>query len=268
MRSNNRQWLLFLLLCFVLGTAGCQFRDKLKAREHLNQGVQAYIAKKYDEAVGEFKSAIELDPKLVDAYLYLATAYRAQFVPMALSPENLKRGQQAIATYEQVLEIDPGNTTAMAHIADIHRNMNEPEKAKEWYRNLMAANYDKAEALYGIASIDYNLAADKTGIDGENVENLTEEEIAEVSAAVDEAIDCLKQALELRRDYTDAMQYLNLAYREKAELAGEDEEARSLLLKEADKLALEAVAKRRQQQRDAERERRKVFSSAEESEKQ
>lgn len=264
MRSNKKLWLLFLLLWLVLGTAGCQFRDKLAAREHLNQGVQAYVAKKYDEAVEEFKTAVELDPELIDAYLYLATAYRSQFVPLAPSPENLRRGQQAIATYEQVLEMESDNTTAMAHIADIYRNMNEPEKAKQWYRNLMDANYDKAEALYGIASIDYGLAADKTGIDGENVENLTEEEIVEVNAAVDEAIDSLKQALGIRPDYTDAMEYLNLAYREKAELAGEDEEARSQWLKEADKLALQAVEEKRRQQREAERERRKVFSSAEE----
>jgi len=266
MRSNNKLWWLFLLICFLLGTANCQFRDKLAAREHLNQGVQSYTAKKYDEAVEEFKAAVELDPELIDAYLYLATAYRAQFVPLALSPDNLRRGQQAIATFEQVLEMDPGNTTAMANIADIYRNMNEPEKAKDWYRNLMNANYDKAEALYGIASIDYGLAADKTGVDGENVENLTEEELAEVNAAIDEAIDSLKQALEIRPDYTDAMEYLNLAYREKAELAGEDDEARSQWLKEADKLALQAVEKRRQQQREAERERRQVFSSAAEEE--
>jgi len=251
------------MLCLVLGTAGCQFRNKLRAREHLNQGVQAYTAKNYDQAVEEFKAAVELDPELIDAYLYLATAYRVQFVPLAPSPENLRRGQQAIATFEQVLEMDPVNTTAMANIADIYRNMNEPEKAKQWYRNLMDANYDKAEALYGIASIDYNLAADKTGIDGENVENLTEEEIQQVNSAIDEAIDSLKQALELRPDYTDAMEYLNLAYREKAELAGEDEEVRSQWLKEADKLALQAVEEKRRQQREAERERRRVFSSTE-----
>jgi hypothetical protein len=62
------------------------------------------------------------------------------------------------------------------------------------------------------------------------------------------------------------MEYLNLAYREKAELAGEDDEARSQWLKEADKLALQAVEKRRQQQREAERERRQVFSTVPEEE--
>jgi len=54
-----------------------------------------------------------------------------------------------------------------------------------------------------------------------------------------------------------------LAYREKAELAGEDEEARSQWLQEADKLALEYLEETRRQQREAERQRRQVFSSAE-----
>lgn len=260
MRSNYKLRALLFLLCLAVCATSCGFMDKLKAREHLNQGVQAYTAKNYAEAVEEFRAAIELDPVLVDAYLYLALAYRAEFVPQVPSPENLKKGQQAIATFEQVLEIDPKHTTAMANIADIYRNMNEPEKAKQWYRNLMDADYDRAEALYGMATIDYNLAADKTGIDGENVENLTEEEIAEVNLAVDEAIASLKEALELKPRYTDAMEYLNLAYREKAELAGEDQETRNQWLKEADKLALQALEEKRRQQREEERARRQILS--------
>jgi len=237
--------------------------DKLQAREHLNKGVQAYRAKNYEAAVEEFKASVELDPVLIDAYLYLGAAYRAQFVPLATSAENLQKGQLAIATFERVLEIEPGNTHAMANIADFYRNMNEPEKAKQAYRDLMNADYDKAEALYGIASIDYNLANDMTGHDGGNVENLTEEELAEVGRVIDEAIDSLKQALEIRPDYINAIEYLNLSYREKAELAGEDEEVRSQWLREADMLALRYVEEKRRQQRELERSRRQVFSGEE-----
>jgi tetratricopeptide (TPR) repeat protein len=247
----------------MLCASSCQFIDKLKARDHLNQGVQAYQNKKYDEAIEEFRVAIELDPLLTDAYLYLATTYRAQFVPFAPSPDNLRRGQEAIATFERVLELEGANnlaiTTAMANIADIYRNMDEPERSKEWYRKLMDQMEDKAEALYGIASIDYNLVNDKTGNDGENVENLTEEEITELNRSIDEAIASLHEALEIRPEYTDAMEYLNLAYREKAELAQDDEERRNWE-READKLALAALEMKRKLQREAERRRREVFS--------
>jgi len=266
MRSDKKLWLLGVLLCLVFGVSSCKLINvlrKLEARDHLNQGVQSYGAKRYDQAVEEFRASIELDPELTDAYLYLATTYRAQFVPLAVSPENLRKGQEAIATYERVLDLAAADniavTTAMANIADLYRNMNEPEQAKEWYRKLMDKTENKAEALYGIATIDYNLANDKTGHDGENVEELTEEEIAEVNQIVDEAIETLKEALEMRPDYTDAMEYLNLAYREKAELA-QDEEERRNWQREADKLALEALEMKRKLQREAERARREVFS--------
>lgn len=260
MRSFNKLYVMpIALFLLLLSSASCGFLDKLRARDHLNSGVQAYTAKRYDEAVEEFRAAIENDPELLDAYLYLATTFRAQFVPLAVSPENLRKGQEAIATFEQVLELDPGNATAMANIADIYRNMNEPDRAKDWYRNLMEVQEDKSEALYGIASIDYNLADEKTGKDGENVENLTEEELAEVNRQVDEGIDSLRQALEIRPSYTDAMEYLNLLYREKAELA-QDEEEQDRWVREADKLALQALEEKRRLQREEERKRREIFT--------
>ena len=264
MRSVTKMCAVLLALALLAGATGCQFMDKLTARDHLNKGVQAYSAKRYEEAAEEFKAAVELDPELIDAYLYLATTFRAEFVPFATSPDNLRRGQEAIATFEKVIELDPDNAlqravNAMANIADIYRNMNDPEKAKEWYRRLMELQEDKSQALYGIASIDYNLADDKTGADGDNVENLTEEELAEVNRLVDEGIEALREALEINPRYTDAMEYLNLMYREKAELAQDDEE-RNRWEDEADRLALEALDLKRQLQREEEEARRRMFA--------
>lgn len=261
--SKRTKWLAAGLLVIVaLGAGGCQFMDKLKARDHLNRGVEAYRMKNYTAAEEEFKAAIELDPELLDAYLYLATTYRVRFIPMVTTPENLRLAQQAIATFEQVLQRDPRNLSAMANIADLYRNMGEPEKAKEWYRKLMEVQEDKSQALYGIAVIDYNLVNDKTGEDGENVPNLTEEEIAELNRLVDEGIEVLQQALEINPRYTDAMEYLNLLYREKAELAADDEERRNWI-READKLALRAIEVKRQLEREAEEARRRIFRGEE-----
>jgi tetratricopeptide (TPR) repeat protein len=239
--------------------------DKLKAREHLNNGVKAYSAKRFDEAIEEFQKAIELDPELIDGLLYLATTYRAEFVPFVPTPENLRKGQEAIATFEKVIELDPNNYNAMANIADTYRNMSDPDNAKVWYRKIGQFEEHKAEALYGIGVIDYNLAEEKTGIDGENIVNLTEEELAEVNQLVEEAIESLKQSLEVKPNYTDAMEYLNLLYREKAEMAV-DEEEKTNWLKEADRLALEALRLKREQQRAEEEARRKIFAGEGEEE--
>jgi Flp pilus assembly protein TadD len=69
----------------ALLASGCQ---KLKSRDQLNKGVQAFKNAQYADAVESFKTAVELDPTFPTARLYLATAYMQQYIPGADSPEN------------------------------------------------------------------------------------------------------------------------------------------------------------------------------------
>src|SRR6202007_661449 len=94
--------------------AGC---TKLKARDQLNKGVQAYKNAKYELAIEHFKNAVAYDPKLLNARLYLATAYAQQYIPGADTPENNQMGQQAIDEYKRVLEMDPKNINSVKGIA-------------------------------------------------------------------------------------------------------------------------------------------------------
>jgi hypothetical protein len=54
------------------------------------------------------------------------------------------------------------------------------------------------------------------------------------SAAIQEGMDALNKAIELRPDYDDAMAYLNLIYRERADISCDDLSAREQDLKMAD----------------------------------
>ena len=81
----------------VLGTS-C---NKLKARDQLNKGVQAFTAAQYPEAVERFKTAVELDPGFSAARLYLATAYMQQYIPGADSPENNKMAMAAFDNFKK-----------------------------------------------------------------------------------------------------------------------------------------------------------------------
>ncbi|MGC2251985.1 MAG: tetratricopeptide repeat protein, partial [Acidobacteriaceae bacterium] len=67
------------LLCTVLFlTTGC---SRLKARDQLNKGVEAFKTARYEEAINHFQQAVALDPTLPMARLYLATAYSQQVIP-------------------------------------------------------------------------------------------------------------------------------------------------------------------------------------------
>src|SRR5579864_6351311 len=100
-------WRIFgavLLAAVMIGAAGC---NTLKARSALNKGVQAYKNAKYDQAISYFKDAVSFDPGLVNARLYLATAYAQQFVPGVDAPDNNKNAEAAIDQYQQVLKLNP-----------------------------------------------------------------------------------------------------------------------------------------------------------------
>src|ERR1700756_1583422 len=91
-------------LSLLLLMTGCQ---RLKARDQLNKGVQAYKSAKYEEAINHFQQAVNLDPSLPMAHLYLATAYAQQVVPDLTTPKNMKNANLAIQGFQSVLEKDP-----------------------------------------------------------------------------------------------------------------------------------------------------------------
>ena len=83
-----------VLAGMVLSMSGC---DRLAARDQLNKGVDAYKSGKYEEAIGHFQKATELDPSLPMAKSYLATALSQNIVPgldTAGKPEDRAAGDQ------------------------------------------------------------------------------------------------------------------------------------------------------------------------------
>jgi tetratricopeptide (TPR) repeat protein len=259
-RWKKKHSALLAALLFAVTALGCKLIDRLKAGDHLNKGVSAFTAKRHSEAVGHFKTAIELDPELTVAVVYLATTYRAQYIPGLETMDNLAMARRSIVTFEEVLERDPSNPTALASIAGIYSQLGDYDRAKEWYNRRVELEPNNPDPLYGIGTIDWQLSYDETGTKGENIENLSEEKIAEINQLVEEAIVVLKKALEIRPDYHEAMQYLNLLYREKAKLNADPEEKRKWEL-EADKLALQALELKRTQEEEEEKARRTLIQS-------
>src|SRR5438552_18436029 len=87
--------------------------NKLKARDLLNKGVAAYKGDQYDAAIEDFKKAKDLDPGLLNARLYLATAYASQYIPGAPSEQNMRLGNAAVDELKEVPEMDHNNLSAV-----------------------------------------------------------------------------------------------------------------------------------------------------------
>src|SRR5215831_14131520 len=112
-----RNWILVLAVAAAAAlNIGC---NQLRARDHLNKGVQAFTAAQYPEAVEHFKTACELDPGFASARLYLATAYMQQYIPGADSPENNRMAQAAFDNFKKLLVQNPKNHGGMAYNIEV-----------------------------------------------------------------------------------------------------------------------------------------------------
>jgi hypothetical protein len=84
-----------------------QTEEQKQARQALNEGVQAFKNAQYDEAERDFLHAKQLDPKFLNARLYLVTAYASRYIPGAPSEENIRMGRAATEEFRGVLSLGP-----------------------------------------------------------------------------------------------------------------------------------------------------------------
>lgn len=219
----------------VLSVSGC---NKLAARDQLNKGVESYKAARYEEAIGHFQKATELDPSLPMAKTYLATALAQNIVPGLDTPENLKNADEAVDIFKQVLQQEPNDVNSLKQIAGIYFNIKKFQEAKDWQKKVLAANPKDPEAAYTIGVIDWTLAHENVikalaavgmNDDGEGNVKAPKKVLQQVSEQngplVEEALQYLNQAVANRENYDDAMSYLNLVYRRKADVDYADSSA-------------------------------------------
>src|ERR1700681_3662287 len=152
MKTSQRFTMVFAAVLVILAGTGC---NKLKARDHLNKGVQAYKSSKFEQAIDDFQQAVALDPSLVNARLYLATAYAQQYIPGADTPENNRNAEQAIDEYKQVLQVDPKNINSIKGIAYLYLQMKKFDLAKEYYKKASEVDPNDPEPYYSVAVIDW-----------------------------------------------------------------------------------------------------------------
>jgi len=233
--------------------AAPQTEEQRQARDALNQGIQDFRNGQYDEAINSFQRAKYLDPKLMNARLYLATAYASQYIPGAPSEKNQELGRKAVEEFRGVLEIDPQNLSAIDGIGSITYQMAgtpyDPakfEESKSFHQKHIQIKPNDPEPYYWVGVIDWVLSFRannelRTRYNQAHVAHQVkdteplppqarEEYVRTYEAVIDEGIESMKHAITLRPDYDDAMAYLNLLYRRKADAVATPSEREDLFL--------------------------------------
>src|SRR5580698_10546936 len=248
MNKNLKLFALAATALALLSSLGC---DKLKARDQLNKGVKSYKDNHYEEAINHFQKAVQLDPGLINARMYLATAFVSQYIPGVDSPDNLQTAQQAIEEYQKVIDANPSRdqkVNSAKGIAYLYLNMKKWDDAKKYYRMASDLDPNDPEPYYSVGVIDWTACYTprmderaKLGMKPEenlNPKNKDQMKVCDElktknAASIQEGIDSLNKAIQIRPDYDDAMAYLNLMYRERADVECDDLAARAEDLKTA-----------------------------------
>ncbi len=230
---------------------------KLQSRDLLNQGVEAYKKEHYQDAIALFTRSTELDPSSVMARLYVGTAYAQLVVPEDLSTKNLQNAQSAIDSFQILLLKNPADVNTLKQIASVYYSIQKFDQAKDYQSRVLARNPKDAEAQYTIGVIDWQLSYKNAvgilagvglkddGMGNTAKDNVTCMKLREVNAAlVDDGIMHLGHAVDLQSDYSDAMAYLNLTYRRKADLECGDDSSRKHDVDEAETWRTRSVISR------------------------
>jgi tetratricopeptide (TPR) repeat protein len=220
--------LVVVLALLVLASLGCQ---QLKARDQLNKGVQAFRNGAYPTAVEHFKLAVTLDPQFLTARSYLAMAYLMQYVPGSESQENTRLAEAAHEEFARVLEQDPQNAVAVGSVAQLYFNQKKLDEARDWFKKLIAIDPNNKGAYYTLGVIAWTKTFQprmetraRLGMKPDEPGPIKDKKVlAELRtqnlSIIEEGLQNLQKALSIDGQYDDAMAYMNLLYRERADLA-------------------------------------------------
>jgi tetratricopeptide (TPR) repeat protein len=229
-----------LLVVAVLG-GGC---NQLKARQEIKKGNDFFKAGQYQTALAAYQDALRLDPGEKKLHKNIGLAYMGMYQPGSKHPKDLEyaakaiehlkiyteaypsdrkareflvsmylateRYDDAIAFYQQLVQENPKDTKAMQSIAQMYFKKGDVDNALKWLHRRLDAETSpeaKAEVYYfiGVQAWDRSY-------------NFPDINPVERARIVDEGIDALNKALQVKPDYFEALSYLNLLYREKAKI--------------------------------------------------
>jgi tetratricopeptide (TPR) repeat protein len=237
MRTFFRLSAVLAAVAGLLAMTGC---NKLRASDQRNQGVHDFENAKYSDAIEHFTKAVELDPGNPVNRSYLATAYFAQWIPGATSPQNEEFATRAREEFKKVLDQDPKDLTALQYLSSMAYSEAQPlpedqkmakyDEAAEWNRKVIDADPNNKQAYYTLgviayykwhpalmlAELDQHMKPDDPGpFKDKKVKDKLKDQY---SASLDQGIKDLQKALDIDKDYSDAMAFEQLLIRERAYL--------------------------------------------------
>ena len=247
------------IVLLTVSMAGLAAQDSQPAdwQGWLKQGVQAFKNARYDEAITAFQRASDLDASEVMPHLYLAMAYLQKYVPGSATPEMQDAAWRAESEFQRVLILDANNRVALASLGSLNLNQRKWGEARDWYQKLIGVDPENRDAYYTLGFIAWSewypaYGAARSGMGlrpeqpGPMPDGLAKEDLkSRFGQVIEDGMANLRKALEIDPKYDDAMAYMNLFIRERADLCSTREEYRREVA-EADQWVGKALATKKE----------------------
>ena len=238
---RQRAILSAVLTLAVLGLAGC---NKLKSKQEIKKGNEFFKAGQYEPALASYQEALRLDPSETRIYLNIGEAYMGQYQPGSKHQRDVDIAQKAIVSLEKFVQTNPKDKKAQKArelLVSMYLATDRYDEAIQFYEDMLKANPKDSKAMQSIAQMyfkkgDFDTAVSwlkkRREVDGNNPEvyyfigvqawdrsynfpDLNPEQRARI---VEDGLQALNKAVELKPDYFEAISYINLLYREKAKI--------------------------------------------------
>ena len=121
--------------CLKVSEDALKQKIKTETALYLFKGIAYYDKRMYDEAVAEFKKAIEVNPNLAEAHNSLGAAYA-----------NKGMLDEAIAEYKKTIEINPNHDMAHNNLGIVYAYKGMPDKAIVEFKKAIEINPNHAGA--------------------------------------------------------------------------------------------------------------------------
>ncbi len=216
-----------LIALLLLCSTGCA---RLHANDQINKGVADFKNARYESATVHFQNAAQIDPENPNPRIYLATTYASQVVPGLKSADNDKLVQEALQNFRMVLDRDPNNVIALKQIASLDRGLGKIEESKADEKKVISISPDDPEPYDTIGGVDWKIAYDNANValaaagltdKGDGNPKLPKAACAALTAKnmpfITEGMQYLQKAVDLNPTYDEAMTYMSLLYRRKAD---------------------------------------------------
>ncbi len=210
--------------------------QNLNVKSELALGIVAFNRAQFGDAILHLQRVVTADPNSVTGHFYLAEAYDKMYSEACERNcvANERRRQRSIEEFNRALELEPSLIEAMKAIARRCDRSANADEADHYYRRALQVDPNDFEALYNLAVLgwqrSYQLRMLKRGELklGRKKPLIHSPSCGEVRnqnlARIEESIALLQRADTVLQS-VDAHAYMELLYRERAEIQCDDPSA-------------------------------------------